>query len=41
MFLWRSSTFVDQRTPSVKNDPNLFGSTAKRVALTAEHAAAR
>jgi len=29
-----------QRAEAVKADPNLFGSPAKRVALTAEHAAA-
>jgi hypothetical protein len=27
--------------PIVRADPNLFGSPAERVALTAEHAAAR
>ena len=30
-----------QRAEAVKADPNLFGSPAQRVALTAEHAAAR
>jgi hypothetical protein len=30
-----------QRAEAVKADPNLFGSLAKRVALTVEHAAAR
>jgi hypothetical protein len=30
-----------RRAEAVKADPNLFGSPAKRVALTAEHAAAR
>ena len=29
------------RAEAVKADPNLFGSPAKRVALTAEHATAR
>ena len=29
-----------QRAEAVKADPNLFGSPAQRVALTAEHAAA-